>query len=80
MNLLLLLYRIILGIAGSVVIVAMILVLLISGQRDIGTQEAGHQLNLLAQNIRRYYKTTPDFWGLDTDVGVDNEEKWLYIN
>ena len=60
-------------IAGSVVIVAMILVLLISGQRDIGTQEAGHQLNLLAQNIRRYYKTKPDFWGLDTRKVIENK-------
>ena len=60
-------------IAGGIAIVAMMLVLLIGGQRDIGTQEAGHQLNLLAQNIRRHYKTKPDFWGLDTHKVIEDK-------
>ena len=53
-------------IGSSVAIAILVMLLLIGGQRDIGAQEAGHQLNLLAQNIRRHYKTKPDFWGLNT--------------
>ena len=58
--------RRILFIGGGIAIIILMMLLLIDGQRDIGTKEAGHQLNLLAQNIRRYYKTRPDFWGLST--------------
>ncbi len=54
------------AIACSVAISILIIVLLISGQRNIGAQEAGWQIYHLAQNIRRYYQTRPDFWGLST--------------
>jgi len=53
-------------VGGGIAVIILMMLLLIGGQRDIGTKEAGHQLNLLAQNIRHHYKTRPDFWGLST--------------
>jgi len=49
-----------------VVVVALLFVLLIDGQKDVGAKEAGTELSALAQNIRRHYKIRPDFWGLST--------------
>ncbi len=47
-------------------IICLFVVLLVGGQRDVGTKEAGAQIAQLAQNIRARYKTRPDFWGLST--------------
>ena len=52
------------------VIVALLFVLLIDEQKDVGAKEAGTELSTLAQNIRRYYKIRPDFWGLSTQEVV----------
>ena len=71
-------------IASAVAISILFIVLLINGQRDIGSQEAGKQIYCLSQNIRRSYQVRPDFWGLSTrsviqqkiypsDMLVDND-------
>ena len=52
-------------ISGGVIVV-LLFVLLIDGQKDVGAKEAGTELSALAQNIRRHYKIRPDFWGLST--------------
>jgi len=53
-------------VGGGFAVIVLMLLLLIGGQRGIGAKEAGHQLNLLSQNIRHYYRSRPDFWGLNT--------------
>ncbi len=57
--------KIIVVLAG-IASVSLIVMLLISGQQNIGAREAGGQIDLLAQNIRKHYQIRPDFWGLNT--------------
>lgn len=53
-------------IASAVAVSTLVMILLINGQRDIGSQEVGKQIYQLSQNIRRTYQIRPDFWGLST--------------
>ena len=63
----------IIAIAGAVAISILVVMLLISGQRGIGAQEAGRQIHQLAQNIRRHYQVRPDFWGLSTQSTIQQK-------
>lgn len=55
------------------ILTALLIMLLIGRQQDIGAQEAGEQIARLAQNIRGRYRTRPDFWGLSTQEVISKK-------
>ena len=42
-------------------------------EENIGTSEAAMELELLTNNIRKYYQTRPDYWGLNTKNVLDKK-------
>lgn len=52
--------------AAVALVVVLVAILSLSGQENVGSSEAGKQLSQLAQNIRNFYQTRPDYWGLST--------------
>lgn len=58
---------------GAIIITATVILFTISGQQDVGAQQAGEQIVKLVQNIRNRYKTRPDFWGLSTTEVINKK-------
>lgn len=60
-------WRIVIISALVAALVVIMFIILISGQKDVGANQAGLEITKLAQNIRNRYQTRPDYWGLSTN-------------
>lgn len=59
--------------AAIALVMVLIVILLISGQKSIGSAEAEQEVVKLTQNIRNFYKTRPDYWGLSTQEVISQD-------
>ncbi len=56
----------------ALIILAVLMLIIMIQQSDIGAKEAGVQIEELALRIRNHYKARPDYWGLTTDEVISN--------
>lgn len=66
-------WKILLISALSTAVVMLMIIMLMSGQKDIGANQAGMEIAKLAQNIRNRYQTRPDYWGLSTSEVINKK-------
>lgn len=65
--------NIILGAAVGLLLIIWGAAVLIFSDKDIGSEIAAGQVQMLSENIRRYYQNRPDFWGLNSQTVVDKQ-------
>lgn len=58
---------------SCLVVLIVLMMVLVLKQRDIGAREAGLQIESLANTVRSYYQSRPDYWGLSTAEVIKNK-------